>query len=164
MLKYLCIFYLFLCLGGVCADKPVFETKLTRAGDRSEVVVAEETAIFTVASGSGIGGATITLKKGAWPKQVVFRLRYRDGRGFPALEGFTLATPRLFADGSWKETGKLPFRFTDDKGAVDLKAPHAGTLDITMTPGDAYLEIILPAYLLTGSRECEVQWVDFYRG
>ena len=73
-----------------------------------------------------------------------------------------MITPRLQADGSLKETGKIPFRFADAKGKVDPAAPPSGTLNIAITQTEGYMEIVLPANLLTGEKDCTVSWVDFF--
>lgn len=148
-------------------DKPIpprFDISMKNAADIMETTLTDSTATFTISSQTGIGAATIKLAEGAWPKTLVFHLRYQGDRsGFEALEGFTLSTARLRAEGSLKESGKVPFRFKDAKGQIEKDTPTAGTLDIAMTETEPFLEITLPANLPLGSKELQVEWIDVYR-
>src|SRR5262249_60224261 len=137
--------------------------KRPRPADALAVEATADRAVFTVTSRTGIGGATLTLKSGAWPRAVVLRLKYADGRPWRYLEGLTLVVGRMQARGSMADTGKLPFVFAGADGRFPPDTPAAGTWAVTIRPRDGVMEVVLPPDLCTGEKSVTVNWVDLYR-
>src|SRR4051794_37611180 len=54
-----------------------FRVTTCKSDDRVTVGLGEDRALFTVASPSGIGGATITREGERWPGSMIIRLRLR---------------------------------------------------------------------------------------
>ena len=145
---------------------PGFEySDFGRKGDKITANVGKDRVVFTVSSPRGIGGATITLKGGEWPKEVAILLTYSSGQGFQSLENFRLRTARLAAAGSLNSSGKVPFTFLDGKGDTEpLETGHeGGTLDVKVEKTDGGMELRLPPRMLVGSKSLTLGWIDAYR-
>ena len=74
---------------------------------------------------------------------------------------FHLKTGRLEVSGSKGQSGAMELYFVGPDGK---QGARAGTLNVTVTERDGALEVTLPAYLLTGSKELALEWIDAYRG
>jgi hypothetical protein len=151
---------------GAGAEEPAYDFKLTKPDDSIAVGKDGDRVVFTVTTKSGIGGATIRLTAGRWPRETVVRFRYAaKDKDFTTLESFGLATARLTAGGVFKEkeAEKTSFVLADADGATDPKQPAAGSLDVTAKRRDGALELTLPANLFAGSAKVELSWVDFFR-
>jgi hypothetical protein len=130
----------------------------TKRPDDSIVAKSEEGRVtFLVTSKMGIGAGAVSIAGGEWPKQIVIKLQKLKG-----LEGFTLTAGPMQAEGSLRESGKVPYFVQDATGRLD-REHAAGTLDIVIEKRDDGIEIKLPKDLLVGKNKFEFQWVDFYR-
>ena len=67
-------------------EVPAFDITTRKSADQIKVAVENDTATFDVTSPSGIGGATIALTKGNWPKSVVVRLHLHGLESFAVLQ------------------------------------------------------------------------------
>lgn len=141
----------------VAGGEPVFEFKRAKTDDA--LFANKEGTTFTILSKSGIGGATINLTKGQWPKSVSFRFQYADLKPFKGLESFKLSTAKFKVDGSMKENGKMPYFVATKDGLFERK----GTADVQVKQDKEHIDVTLPADLLKGVTSVELKWVDFYR-
>ena len=66
----------------------VVQTHDIRRSVSVDVKPSAEMTILRITSAGGIGWAKIQSRNGVWPKKIVVRLYYAEGRGFKALEGF----------------------------------------------------------------------------
>jgi hypothetical protein len=154
-----------LAAAGAAAEEPAYDFKLTKADDAIAAAKDGDRVVFTVTAASGIGGATIHLTAGQWPKEAVLRFRYAKDKPFTTLESFRVVTSRLAAEGAFKEKApdRLSFVLADADGKTDPKQPAAGSLAVTATRKDGALELALPANLFAGSTKVEISWIDFLR-
>jgi hypothetical protein len=151
------------CLGAADAAKPEFDFKLEREEVTASALVENGRVVFVVNDPRGIGGLTVGPKTGKWPAEVVFRLRYLEGKGFRNLESFGFQSSRFSIVGSLKASGKMYFYLPDADGKFPTEAGVAGTLDVTAEVKDGYLEIVLPKNTLTGTEKITVGWIDAFR-
>jgi hypothetical protein len=148
----------FLCVAAVSGAEPDYSFTTKRAEDSIVAKVDGAQTTFLVTSKMGIGSGTIAIPTGAaWPKQIVIKLEKLKG-----LEGFTLTAGPMQAEGSLRESGKVPYFVQDATGRLD-REHAAGTLDIVIEKRDDGIEIKLPSKVLQGKDKFEFQWVDFYR-
>src|SRR5262245_1853966 len=86
---------------------PRYEIVVKKVG--AEVAVREEKSrtLFVVTSQTGIGGATVRLASGAWPRDVAVRFLYSAQKGFATLESVRLTTARLQAHGALAQSRKV---------------------------------------------------------
>lgn len=160
----------FLILIGLAASSMVFEEKSAptfkiqcrKANDSVTVVEEKERMLLKVNSEMGIGTATIDLKSGEWPATVTFQFRYPD-HGFKYLSSFELSNGRMKLSGSVDEADKMPLRIADADGKFDYRAEPAGHLTLHAEKKDTGIEVTLPANLLIGSKQIQIQWIDLYR-
>jgi hypothetical protein len=150
---------LFCCtLGLLLADSaPRFDINPVKKDD--SVTAARDGKTFTIKVKSGIGGVSIQLAKGKWPKRNVVRIEYANGKPFKSLESFKLTTEKFRIEGSLKESGKMSYF---EKNA-DAGFKRKGTRKVVAREKDNGIDVILPAGMLTGAKKVEIQWVDFYR-
>ena len=148
-----------------------FESTTKKSEDQVEVETKDGTAIFTFRCPTGIGGATMSIKDGKWPKKVVVRLRLMGLESLTVSNGKTLLSasvlshsgnPRLLdvvEDGKEKKVGKDSPYWAEMRGFDSTGKP------VTGLPGKGgYFEITLPKALLEGQpKSLEVEWIDFYR-
>ena len=148
---------------GALAAGPDYEVKTAKPGDAVTVAKDGGRLVVTVASKTGIGSCTVRPKEGDWPREVVLRFRYADGKPFTALESFRLTTPRFKLDGNHKDTPRMPLFFANAAGGFDKGAVPGGWANVAVkfTPGG--LELVLPANFLVGRQEVGLNWIDFYR-
>lgn len=138
-MRYDVLLFLLMVAGG-CVHTPsetsTFSVSVRKPQDTVQILQEGEQLVVLITSESGIGSATINLRKGVWPSRAVVRLRYAPGRPFPYLESFTIRT------GS------------------------SATLSIEESREDgAYREVDLPPPMLaTNPRHVELKWIDAYRG
>lgn len=156
-----CLMVLLLPVVARAADPLEVEVKTRKPGD--VVGVSRDGLNVTVTSPSGIGGATVQVKKGAWAGEVRLRFQHEDKRGFRSLEGFTLTTNVLKVEGALKDSGRIPFFLAGPDGTFAAKASPTGTVNVTVGEKDGAIEVTLPAHLLTSANRVELQWVDAYR-
>jgi len=135
-----------------------YEFKVKQPGDSIAAGANAERTTFAITSRSGIGGGTISLTNGTWPKHVSVLLK-----GFRNLESFSLTTSRLRASGSLKMSGKIPFYLVDASGRFDSSEQPAGYVEIVVQKCDEGMEIMLPPNLLADSKKLTMGWIDAYR-
>jgi hypothetical protein len=148
--------------------KPEITTR--KEEDKVTAQLKDGTMIYTIASPSGIGGASITPWKG-WAKKVVLRLNLRGlesvtvSNGKVDLRASVLShsgNPRLLS--MKDEVGEKKVEQGNDYwteiGAFDAKGKPVEGL-----PGDGgYFELELPSALLNGPpKSLNIDWIDFYR-
>jgi len=144
----------------ITTKKPADKIKMT--------TIDKDTATLDVSSQSGIGGATVTLAKGKWPKTIVLRLHLSGLESFAVsngkikLTGSVLChsgnTKRLYLTEIGKEEEREP--------GTEIKVLDSAGRPVKGLPGKGgYFEITLPKTLLEGeSKSLELGWIDFYRG
>lgn len=124
----------------LCASavKPAsLSVRTERTQDIARQVRDGRDAVIEVTSPSGIGRMTLAPATGkAWPSPLHLRLRYAPGRPFRTLEGLDLS---------------LDGKVVATRDAMRVEA------------GRAWLEVVLPAKLMTSGKPLQVQWVDAYR-
>jgi SAM-dependent methyltransferase len=150
------------------AKKPDSATR--KSEDRVTVRREDKTAVYTVRSPSGIGGATIYRQLG-WPEQVVVRLHLGGLESFTAASGNTTlkASVRshgqhatslsVVTDGREEPVGQSSDYWTeiqafDRSGQPVSELPKRG----------GYFELALPKALLDDDPpSIKLSWIDFYR-
>ncbi len=81
-------------------EVPAFDITTEKPADLGKVEVKGDTTTFDFFSPSGIGGGTITLKKGSWPQTVTLRLHlhglesFNVSNGKVSLRASVVATPK----------------------------------------------------------------------
>jgi hypothetical protein len=145
-------------------EKPELDLKADKDKDTATATVEKDRLIVLLGSETGIGGVTLAPKQGRWPAEVVFRLRYRSGRGFTNLEGLEIRTSRFEVEGSLRTSGEMRFVLADPQGNVPAPKRDAdGTLHIKAEVQKDFLEITLPRHMLTGTESVRFNWIDAYR-
>ena len=152
------IFLLVMFLACAVEAQSGYEFKVQKPEDSIAASTNAGRTTFAITSKSGIGGGTISLTNGIWPKQVSVLLK-----GFRYLESFALTTARLRVNGSLKLSGKMPFYLADASGKFDPSEHFAGYLDVVVQQRDDGLEIILPPNLLADSNKLVLGWIDAFR-
>ena len=147
-----------------------FDIKTRKPADQIKVKIDEDSATLDVFSPSGIGGVTITLTRGTWPKTIVLRLHLRG------LESFTISNGKIKLRGSvLSHSGNTKRLYLGKEGKGErgerqaettIKVFNAAGKQIEGLPGEGgYFEITLPKALLEGQpKSLELGWIDFYRG
>lgn len=141
-------------------DEAKYQFALKKPKDAVAERKEEKRTVFVVTSKSGIGGVTVTLADGRWPRDVVLRLQYAKDRGFSSLESFGLQTSRLSVDGSLRTSGRMELYFLSPEGKAEAAA---GKVNVKVESRDGALEVTLPAHLLTGAKEVSFNWIDAFR-
>jgi hypothetical protein len=148
-----------------------FDIKTKKPADRIKVKIEGDSAMLDIFSPSGIGGATITLTQGQWPKTVVLRLRLRGLESFNVSNGkIKLSVSVLSHSGNTKrlylsEEGKDGNDGEWEPGR-EIKVLDAAGKPVKGLPDKGgYFEIALPKALLENQpKSLELGWIDFYRG
>jgi multidrug efflux system membrane fusion protein len=148
--------------------QPTFEFKPSKPGDSVAVRTEGKRTVLVISSKTGIGGLTIRLKGGEWPREVSLRFQYDQGKGFHNLESFTLTTDRLWVGGKLSgEAEQLPFSFRNAAGEIEKDATGSqvisGSLRLRVQKGKEGIEATLPANLFVGSKEVTLGWIDAFR-
>ena len=133
------------------------------ADDMVGVEAQGERLIVRVASSRGIGHCTLAAEGGRWPTEITLVFA-----GLRELEDFELTSGGLRAQGSRRDTGRVPaFAVPTTAGAAptDAATDATGTLDIRIEKDDAGVRVILPANLLRdeAADRAKVRWVDWLR-
>ena len=138
--------------------------------DNVTAQVNGDTVIYTVASPSGIGGATITPWKG-WPKKIVLRLN------LGGLESLGVSNGKIELHASVLSHSRNPTLLSVKEGDA-VKKPEKGsaywteiqTFDAKGKPVQGlpeeggYFEIQLPAAFFEAKpKSLTIGWIDFYR-
>jgi hypothetical protein len=69
-------------------------------------------------------------------------------------------TNRFKVSGSQRQSGEMELHFTGPDGQI---GPTAGKLNVKVESRDGALEVTLPAFLLTGSKQVGFSWIDAFR-
>jgi hypothetical protein len=90
----------------------------------------------------GIGRGKLSRLAGVeeWPEQIVFLIRYDDGKPFKVLEGFNI-------------TGKQ----------LNISGTSDGVMGSKVEKTEDAMKITIPGIILAGESEVNVQWIDYYR-
>jgi len=147
------------------ADPPKYEFKSGKFGESVEARIEDKYTVFAISGKLPIGGVTIRLTDGDWPRGLILRLNKFDN-----VESFSVTTDRLtfggqlgFSSGGVKAySRKMAFRFPNSKGEFE-DGPCTGTLDVVIEKGKEGLDFKLPANLFVGSREVKISWLVFVR-
>jgi hypothetical protein len=115
----------------------VAQTHDIRRSVSVDVKPSADTTILRITSAGGIGWAKIRSKNGVWPRKMVVRLYYMEGRGFKALEGFEARTD----------------------AAVRSAVPVA----VRKRRGEDCMEVELTDLPAKGKGELFIRWIDYYR-
>jgi hypothetical protein len=136
-------------------------------GDSVTVVTEGKRTVFVISNQYGIGGVTIRLKTGQWPREIALRFQHEKGKGFHKVESFALTTDRLQAAGRLVDgTDHLSFSLRNAEGTFDDGTGGrviSGTVNIRGEKGKDGIEAKLPANLLVGSKEVTISWIDVFR-
>jgi hypothetical protein len=136
---------------------------LSEPSDSMITLQEQAKTVFLVTHAHGIGRATIILNTGYWPEHIHLRFRYTKGQGFQSLEKLTITTSHLMVESDGKQAGNMPFYFLDGSGHFDKNASPAGEMSISVEKRPEALEVVLPPYMLAGSRKVTIAWIDAYR-
>lgn len=120
----------------MAARSAPLSVRTERLQDVARVVREDRGMAIEVTSPSGIGRMTVTPARGATPSPLRLRLRYAAGRPFRTLEGLDVSV-----DGTVVAT-RASMRVESRRG---------------------WLEVLLPADVVTQGQPLHVQWVDAYR-
>jgi len=148
------------------AERP-FDIETQKPGDKVTVALDGETALVSIRSPSGIGGATIRSPRDHWPTKVILRLHLRG------LESLSVSNGTLGLKGSIASHGGYAQRlYLTKQGQVEKVKPKteirvldADGKPIAGRPGEGgYFEITLPSVLLEGKpKSLTIGWIDFFR-
>src|SRR5262249_39798301 len=128
--------------------------------------------VFVITSGRGIGDATMWLKSGQWPSDVILRFQYKEGSGFEMLESLGVTTDRFQISWApsrdkeglhkWGEQ-MMGFYLADAEGKFVKKGRATGYFLGKVEKTKRGVEVRLPANVFTGSKEVKIGWVDAFR-
>ncbi len=155
-------------------EAAVIDIILDRVDDAATVTVNGEQALIDVTSVSGIGGFEATLAEGAWPAEIVVRLRTRGlEQLFIRYGAFDIATGKSSND---SPDPALILSVEGENGQVQSAPPSADiyypdirvvnpSADNPKLPADdGYYEITLPPHFHRDEYPSfSLQWIDFYR-
>jgi hypothetical protein len=168
------------CAGGNNVD--AIDVTLDKSDDSATVTTEDGRAVIDVTSAGGIGGLTATA--GAWPEEVVVRLRLRGLEGLEIRYGDVTIATGVSSSG---QPAALTLSVVDENGVVQSASPSAdiyypdilavtpdettvvGPLAANERPafplpeGSAFEITLPPAFRQSGSAAFSVQWIDFYR-
>ena len=143
---------------------PTFKIECKKPADSIAISPEAKRTIIVVTSEMGIGGATIDLKSGEWPANVVIRFQYARGGRFKMLEHFELNGGRWKIAGEMHDSGKLPLQFANAEGKFDRVRPAGLVSSMCESKAkDPGIEVTLPANSLGGSKQIHLDWIDAYR-
>jgi hypothetical protein len=137
-----------------------YQFQFKKGEDSAEVRSEKDRTVIVVTSKSGIGSMVATLTEGQWGRMVVLRFRHADRGGFQHLEMFHLKTARFLVSGSEKQSGAMELYFLGPDGK---QGDLAGKLNVTVQQTGGAMEVTLPAFLLTGSKDVQFEWIDAFR-
>lgn len=147
----------------LAANARVFGTVRVVDRQHADDVVGVETQadrlIVSVTSSRGIGHCTLAVAGGRWPQEIALVFV-----GLRELEDFELTSGGLRAQGSRRDTGRVP-AFAAPTTPTDAATDATGTLDIRIEKDDAGVRVMLPANLLRdeAADRAKVRWVDWLR-
>ncbi|MCP4849951.1 MAG: hypothetical protein GY899_18585 [Verrucomicrobiaceae bacterium] len=125
----------------------------------------EGTVIFDIADEFGIGGGSISLRKGKWPAEVIVRIHLAGLEGFEVKVGGMTFSGAYHGEGVSRPNNYLPTRMLDTEGS-----PLSGRYLIEVVKGggsrrrEGYYEVEIPRESCLGdANKMNLNWVDFYR-
>jgi hypothetical protein len=127
------------------------------------VTFTKDSTTFVLDKPEGIGGLTITLASGDWPRDTVLVLP-----GFRNVESFAVTTDLFRAQTSLAQSGRAVLSLRNAKGKFDRADPtgpflSAGTLDIRFSVTDDGLKVQFPPNLFAHTKQVQIGWIDFFR-
>lgn len=151
-----------------------FRISAPEEGDRVESVKDSDTALLTIHSRRGFGGATIERMSKEWPKGIKLRLYLSNVDQFHVTVGTKkLQVDRLALEVESLRRGADPHRWTlSDKGTVealvDKSDPYWTKLTWTKVKGlpdsPGYFQLTLPAPLFKENpKSIKLWWIDWWR-
>jgi hypothetical protein len=149
-------------LGAGISPIPKVDTLAVKAGKRGDGVSVEteivgDTAIVTVHSAKGIGGADVMITSRMRPKRLLFRFDLKGLEGLTAsYAGVNLKAGMASAGGAVHQSAQV---------GVQPEAPIAADSPYWMPiRTGAYIEVEAPRDFLAGRAiGMSIDWVDFYR-
>ena len=135
------------------------EFAFQKKGDAGEIAVEGGRVVLTVKSGGGIGSMKVKVTQGAWPKEVVVRMTYTDGKGFTNLESVSATCGRMVAAGDLKSSGHFQLLLLNAEG----QPKEAGTIAVKVVATEKGLEVRLPEAFVVGGEDLKVGWIDAFR-
>jgi hypothetical protein len=139
------------------------KTTNSSPSDSIQFIQADQRTTIQITHAFGIGAATLSLKAGHWPRDILLRFQYDQTRGFSMLENLEITTTRFQLYGNPTTSGKLPFRLPDAAGLFPKGDVVAGEMNVLVENRNRAIEVTLPAHLFTGSRTVKLAWIDAYR-
>ena len=112
----------------------------------------QDTLLIT--SSKGIGRLQFSADETDWSKLKTIRFKYSNGHGFTRLEGISLTTGGLVAQGQGPTAEGLP---------VQTLSGEEQAYTIPIFSREEGLEVEIPPDFLKGADFLEIHWVDFYR-
>ena len=152
-------------------ETTTLDIKAQKAADQVKVKIENDSATLDFLSQSGIGGATITLANGKWPRTVVLRLH------LGGLESFAVSNGKVKLSGSvlshsgnttrlqMTEDGKEKKVEKDSPYWTEIRGFDSSGKSVPGLPGSGgYFEITVPKALLDSQpKSLDLGWIDFYR-
>jgi len=134
--------------------EPPFTVELRKADDSVEVMSTDDTALVTITSTSGIGGAKLIRTREKWPTHITIRLK------LSGLESFRMEN-RFIRLNTFLGSSK---RASYWKIGHDEKQAEGGTLEIVVTQTNEAIEVVVPGEMIEGNPEgIRFDWIDFFR-
>ena len=135
---------------------PEFRVDLQKTGDSVETMSTRNSAVITITSKSGAGGASIIRTGKKWPARITIRLNLKN------LESFEMENGVIHFSTSLKSPKQVPYWRVGPK-KEPAKSP-AGTLDVTMASNGKIVKILVPKEMLEGNpQEIRFEWIDEFR-
>ena len=136
---------------------PKFQLEYNQKGPHNglrqiKATLGKDSVVLDVTDQLGIGGGSVRLMEGDWPKEIIVRVHLRGLEGFSVTAGEkTLRAPR-----------DLKVRLLDNKGKrLPGRYLPTGPDAAKKIPG--YFEVRLPTAELKAFKKIDLSWVDFYR-
>ncbi len=145
--------------GEKCGLGAVYDIELKNPEDSVWIRSSTGRDTFLFTSRSGIGEATIMLKKGQWPDTLLVQLCYNESRGFSRLESFTVD------NGSIRATNALgrPDTVVCVTAANGPSLPR-GKAFMPIVKRDDIMEMQIPTVAMSADvRALHISWIDAYR-
>jgi hypothetical protein len=121
--------------------------------------VSSDLLLVDVTSPTGIGSARIEKTSGAWPPQIMLRLRLKglESLKFTYADRIVALTVPTSAKGITLESVQVgdatPTPLTPD-------SPYW----MTVTQGEGYFDVTVPPdFFTSGVEQFVIEWIDFYR-
>ena len=150
--------------------RPRFQLEYEKEGPgggsrRIKVVPGEGSVVFDVTDQTGIGGASIRLLEGKWPKKTLLRMHLSGLEEFEVAVGGRKLSAAYHGQSFSPPEGHLQIRMLDKKGnplkgRYLVKSTRSGVSERVA----GYYEVEVPhSVLQNGTGRMDLSWVDFYR-